>query len=150
MQRGDRKKALKKAFAPEFLNRIDDVILFNSLQKEDIHKIIDIELKALYDRVEEMGYSLTLDQEAKDFIADKGYDVNFGARPLKRAIQKYLEDALAEEIINAHLSEGDKIKVILDKKNGTQNENFKSQKKFPQRNNLIKNPLLEGFYFLLK
>ena len=109
-------KALKKAFAPEFLNRIDDVILFNSLQKEDIHKIIDIELKALYDRVEEMGYSLTLDQEAKDFIADKGYDVNFGARPLKRAIQKYLEDALAEEIINAHLSEGDKIKVILDKK----------------------------------
>ena len=109
-------KALKKAFAPEFLNRIDDVILFNSLQKEDIHKIIDIELKALYDRVEEMGYSLTLDQEAKDFIADKGYDVNFGARPLKRAIQKYLEDALAEEIINAHLNEGDKIKVILDKK----------------------------------
>jgi ATP-dependent Clp protease ATP-binding subunit ClpC len=109
-------KALKKAFAPEFLNRIDDVILFNSLQKEDIHKIIDIELKALYDRVEEMGYSLTLDQEVKDFIADKGYDVNFGARPLKRAIQKYLEDALAEEIINAHLSEGDKIKVILDKK----------------------------------
>ena len=109
-------KALKKAFAPEFLNRIDDVILFNSLRKEDIHKIIDIELKALYDRVEEMGYSLTLDQEAKDFIADKGYDVNFGARPLKRAIQKYLEDALAEEIINAHLSEGDKIKVILDKK----------------------------------
>ena len=109
-------KALKKAFAPEFLNRIDDVILFNSLRKEDIHKIIDIELKALYDRVEEMGYSLTLDQEAKDFIADKGYDVNFGTRPLKRAIQKYLEDALAEEIINAHLSEGDKIKVILDKK----------------------------------
>lgn len=109
-------KALKKAFAPEFLNRIDDVILFNTLQKEDIHKIIDIELKALYERVQEMGYSLTLDQEAKDFIADKGYDVNFGARPLKRAIQKYLEDVLAEEIINAHLNEGDKIKVILDKK----------------------------------
>ena len=96
-------KALKKAFAPEFLNRIDDVILFNSLQKDDIHKIIDIELKTLYERVKEMGYSLTLDQEAKDFIADKGYDVNFGARPLKRAIQKNLEDALAEEIINAHL-----------------------------------------------
>ena len=109
-------KALKKAFAPEFLNRIDDVVLFNSLQKDDIHKILDIELKTLYERVkEEMGYSLTLDQ-AKDFIADKGYDVNFGARPLKRAIQKNLEDALAEEIINAHLSEGDKIKVILDKK----------------------------------
>ena len=108
-------KALKKAFAPEFLNRIDDVILFNSLDKEDIHKIIDIELKALFGRVEEMGYTLKLDNDAKDFIADKGYDVQFGARPLKRAIQKYLEDSLAEEIINAHLEEGDTIKVSLDK-----------------------------------
>lgn len=108
-------KALKKAFAPEFLNRIDDVILFNSLDKEDIHKIIDIELKALFGRVEEMGYKLKLDNDAKDFIADKGYDVQFGARPLKRAIQKYLEDSLAEEIINAHLEEGDTIKVSLDK-----------------------------------
>ena len=108
-------KALKKAFAPEFLNRIDDVILFNSLEKEDIHKIIDIELKALFGRVEEMGYSLKIDNDAKDFIAEKGYDIQFGARPLKRAIQKYLEDALAEEIINAHLEEGDSIKVVLDK-----------------------------------
>ncbi|MBJ10112.1 MAG: Clp protease ClpC [Flavobacteriales bacterium] len=108
-------KSLKKAFAPEFLNRIDDVILFNSLEKEDIHKIIDIELKALFGRVDEMGYNLKLDEEAKDFIADKGFDSNFGARPLKRAIQKHLEDALAEEIINAHLEEGDTIKVSLDK-----------------------------------
>tara|TARA_Y100001978_G_scaffold15738_1_gene12233 strand:+ start:197 stop:2773 length:2577 start_codon:yes stop_codon:yes gene_type:complete len=108
-------KALKKAFAPEFLNRIDDVILFNSLEKEDIHKIIDIELKALFGRVDEMGYNLKLDEAAKDFIAEKGFDSNFGARPLKRAIQKYLEDALAEEIINAHLEEGDTIKVSLDK-----------------------------------
>ena len=108
-------KALKKAFAPEFLNRIDDVILFNSLEKEDIHKIIDIELKSLFGRVNEMGYSLKLDDLTKDFIAEKGFDSNFGARPLKRAIQKYLEDALAEEIINAHLEEGDTIKVSLDK-----------------------------------
>ena len=108
-------KALKKAFAPEFLNRIDDVILFNSLEKEDIHKIIDIELKALFSRVDEMGYNLKIDETAKDFIAEKGFDSNFGARPLKRAIQKYLEDTLAEEIINAHLEEGDTIKVSLDK-----------------------------------
>ena len=108
-------KALKKAFAPEFLNRIDDVILFNPLDKKDIHKIIDIELKALLSRVDEMGYNLKLDEAARDFIAEKGFDSNFGARPLKRAIQKYLEDALAEEIINAHLEEGDTIKVSLDK-----------------------------------
>ena len=108
-------KALKKAFAPEFLNRIDDVILFNSLEKEDIHKIIDIELKSLFGRVNEMGYSLKIDDLAKDFIAEKGFDSNFGARPLKRAIQKHLEDALAEEIINAHLEEGDTIKVSLEK-----------------------------------
>ena len=108
-------KALKKAFAPEFLNRIDDVILFNSLEKEDIHKIIDIELKALFSRVDEMGYNLKIDETAKEFIAEKGFDTNFGARPLKRAIQKYLEDTLAEEIINAHLEEEDTIKVSLDK-----------------------------------
>lgn len=108
-------KALKKAFAPEFLNRIDDVILFNSLKNEDIHKIIDIELKALFDRVDDLGYKLNVDKEAKEFIANKGYDVNFGARPLKRAIQKYLEDLLAEEIINAHIQEGDTIKISLNK-----------------------------------
>jgi ATP-dependent Clp protease ATP-binding subunit ClpC len=108
-------KALKKAFAPEFLNRIDDVILFNSLKVEDIHKIIDIELQALYGRINEIGYKLELDDDAKGFIADKGYDVHFGARPLKRAIQKYIEDLLAEEIINAHLEEGDTIKISLDK-----------------------------------
>ena len=108
-------KALKKAFAPEFLNRIDDIILFNSLQKNDLHKIIDIELKSLYHRIEDMGFKITIDSEAKDYISDKGYDSQFGARPLKRAIQKYLEDVLAEEIINAHIQEGDTIKVIKDK-----------------------------------
>lgn len=106
--------ALKKAFAPEFLNRIDDVIIFNALEKEDIHKIIDIELKSLYLRIEELGYKIELTEEAKDYIADKGFDAAYGARPLKRAIQKYLEDPLAEEIIQSNINEGDTIKVSLD------------------------------------
>jgi ATP-dependent Clp protease ATP-binding subunit ClpC len=108
--------ALKKAFAPEFLNRIDDVVLFNSLSREDIHEIIDIELKKLFTRVEELGYSIELSEKAKDYIADKGFDAKYGARPLKRAIQKYLEDPLAEEIIQSNLSEGDIINVDLDAK----------------------------------
>ena len=108
--------ALKKAFAPEFLNRIDDIILFNSLAREDIHEIIDIELEKLYGRIGNLGYQIKLTNEAKDFIADKGFDVKFGARPLKRAIQKYLEDPLAEEIIKSNLKEGDLIKVAFDKK----------------------------------
>lgn len=106
--------ALKKAFAPEFLNRIDDVIIFNSLSKEDIHQIIDIEIDALYKRVEELGYALKLSEPAKDFIADKGYDSAYGARPLKRAIQKYLEDPLAEEIIQSKIEEGSAISVDFD------------------------------------
>ncbi len=106
--------ALKKAFAPEFLNRIDDVVMFNSLEKEDIHKIIDIELQSLYCRIEELGYHIHLSQEAKDHIADKGYDHAYGARPLKRAIQKYLEDPLAEEIIQSKVVEGSHIDVQLD------------------------------------
>ena len=108
--------ALKKAFAPEFLNRIDDVILFNSLEKEDIFQIIDIELKNLYERVGKLGYTIKLGTSAKDFIAERGYDQQYGARPLKRAIQKYLEDPMAEEIINANLSEGDTLVVEYDKK----------------------------------
>jgi len=107
--------ALKKAFAPEFLNRIDDMILFNSLEREDIHKIIDIELAKLFGRVSELGYKIELSEKAKDYIADKGFDAKFGARPLKRAIQKYLEDPLAEHIIQADLNEGDKLKVDLNK-----------------------------------
>ena len=105
--------ALKKAFAPEFLNRIDDVIMFNHLSQEDIHKIIDIELENLYKRIIDLGYQIKLTDAAKDFIADKGYDSAYGARPLKRAIQKYLEDPLAEEIIQSKLSEGDIINVDL-------------------------------------
>ena len=109
-------KALKKAFAPEFLNRIDDVIMFNALTKEHIHEIIDIELKGLYDRVNSLNYKLKISAAAKDFIADKGYDAQFGARPLKRAIQKYLEDEMAEVIIKASVVQGDTISVGFDKK----------------------------------
>ncbi len=107
--------ALKKAFAPEFLNRIDDVVIFNSLTRDDIHKIIDIELDSLYGRIKGLGYTIKISEDAKDFISDKGYDVEFGARPLKRAIQKYLEDPLAEEIISSPLTEGDIIDVNFDK-----------------------------------
>ncbi|HBG86873.1 MAG TPA: Clp protease ClpC, partial [Marinilabiliaceae bacterium] len=109
-------KALKKAFAPEFLNRIDDVVIFNHLSEADIHKIIDIELAGLYKRVESLGYKLRLTDEAKRFIATKGYDVQYGARPLKRAIQKYLEDEMAEVIIQASVTEGDEIEVSFDEK----------------------------------
>jgi ATP-dependent Clp protease ATP-binding subunit ClpC len=99
--------ALKRAFSPEFLNRIDDVILFSSLKREHIHKIIDLELAALVKRIEDLGYGIEVTAEAKDFLVEKGYDEKFGARPLKRAIQKYLEDPFAEEIINAQIAEGD-------------------------------------------
>ncbi|MDV7139267.1 ATP-dependent Clp protease ATP-binding subunit [Maribacter sp. TH_r10] len=109
--------ALKKAFAPEFLNRIDDVIVFNALERDDIHKIIDIELAKLYARIKDIGYHLNLTDKAKDYIAEKGFDKQYGARPLKRAIQKYIEDALAEEIVNSKLEEGDSIFMDLDKKN---------------------------------
>jgi ATP-dependent Clp protease ATP-binding subunit ClpC len=110
-------KALKKAFAPEFLNRIDDVVMFNQLDKKHIHQIIDIEIKDLYDRVEALNYKLKISPAAKDFLAEKGYDPQFGARPLKRAIQKYLEDEMAEIIIKASITEGDTISIGYDKKN---------------------------------
>ncbi|HPF98188.1 MAG TPA: ATP-dependent Clp protease ATP-binding subunit, partial [Mangrovimonas sp.] len=105
--------ALKKSFAPEFLNRIDDVVMFNALEKEDIDKIIDIELDKLIIRIKDLGYTLNLTEKAKDFIAEKGFDKQYGARPLKRAIQKYVEDALAEEIITSHIKEGDTITLDL-------------------------------------
>lgn len=108
--------ALKKAFAPEFLNRIDDVIVFNALEREDIDKIIDIELEKLIERIKALGYTLKLSKKAKDYIADKGFDKQYGARPLKRAIQKYIEDKLAEEIINSNIQEGDTIAMDLDSK----------------------------------
>jgi ATP-dependent Clp protease ATP-binding subunit ClpC len=98
--------ALKRAFSPEFLNRLDDVIVFNSLQREHIHKIIDITLGKLFSRITALGYQVELTDKAKDFLAEKGYDQQFGARPLNRAIQKYLEDPVAEEILKGELEEG--------------------------------------------
>ncbi|WP_066631813.1 ATP-dependent Clp protease ATP-binding subunit [Labilibacter marinus] len=122
-------KALKKAFAPEFINRIDDVVVFNTLNKEHIHGIIDIELKGLYSRVEALGYKLEITDKAKDYIASKGFDSNFGARPLKRAIQKYLEDEMAEVIIQASVSEGDVIKVDFNEKDEKIFSTVESEKK---------------------
>ena len=113
--KGILENALKKSFAPEFLNRIDDVIIFNALEKEDIHKIIDIELEKLLLRISDLGYTLKLTKKAKDFIVDKGFDKQYGARPLKRAIQKYIEDALAEKIVNSSLKENDSIIMDYDK-----------------------------------
>jgi ATP-dependent Clp protease ATP-binding subunit ClpC len=113
-EKGVIESALKKAFAPEFLNRIDDVIMFNSLSKENINQIIDIELAQLYKRIEAMGYKIKLEESARDYIVEKGFDANFGARPLKRAIQKYVEDPLAEHIISANLQEGDSISLSYE------------------------------------
>ncbi len=104
-------KSLNKTFSPEFLNRIDDIITFDQLDKEAIHKIIDIELKGFYKRVQSLGYEFIITDKAKDFIASKGYDIQFGARPLKRAIQKYLEDEIAELIIQSSINEGDVIEI---------------------------------------
>ncbi len=115
LEKGVIETALKRAFAPEFLNRIDDVILFNSLSKENIVKIIDIELRKLYLRINELGYEVQMSEEAKLYIADKGFDEKYGARPLARAIQKYVEDPLAEQIINSEIEEGDTIIIELEK-----------------------------------
>lgn len=106
--------ALKKAFAPEFLNRIDDIVIFNSLEKDHITKIIDLELQKLYNRLEKLNYKVELTDEAKDFIAEKGWDKDFGARPLKRAIQKYIEDLLAEMLVNKQLGEGETVLLKLN------------------------------------
>ncbi|SIT06223.1 ATP-dependent Clp protease ATP-binding subunit [Belliella pelovolcani] len=119
--------ALKKAFSPEFLNRLDDVVVFNSLEKSHIHQIIDISLNKLFSRITDLGYTIELSDKAKDFLAEKGYDQQYGARPLNRAIQKYLEDALAEEILKGELSEGD---IILADYSGEGEElTIKVQKK---------------------
>ncbi len=106
--------ALKRSFAPEFLNRIDDVVIFNSLERTDIHKIIDVELKKVFKRIEDMGFTIELTEKAHDFIAEKGWDEQYGARPLKRAIQRYVEDVLAEEIIRTKINVGEKIIIDYD------------------------------------
>ncbi|OBW42872.1 ATP-dependent Clp protease ATP-binding subunit ClpC [Chryseobacterium sp. MOF25P] len=121
--------ALKKAFAPEFLNRIDDIVIFNSLERNDISKIIDIELAKLYSRLEKLGYKVDLTTEAKDFISEKGWDKDFGARPLKRAIQKYIEDLLAEMLVNKQLTEGETVTLdVNEAKDGLEGKTQKTKK----------------------
>ncbi|HTA27470.1 MAG TPA: ATP-dependent Clp protease ATP-binding subunit, partial [Bacteroidia bacterium] len=115
IDKGVVESALRKTFAPEFLNRVDDVVIFNSLTKESMHEIIDLELEGLYQRIERIGYTVKISKEAKDYIVTKGFDPQYGARPLKRAIQKYLEDPLAEEIIKSGVAEGDAVSVDYDK-----------------------------------
>jgi len=120
--------ALKKAFAPEFLNRIDDIIIFNSLEQTDIRRIIDLELSKLYGRLEKLGYKVELTDAAKDFISEKGWDKDFGARPLKRAIQKYIEDLLAEMLVNKQFSEGETVILnVNEAKDGLTGETQKEK-----------------------
>ena len=114
MASGSIRKALERSFAPEFLNRVDDVIMFDPLEKESIYRIIDIELSDLYRRIDGLGYHLELTPEAKDYVTTKGYDVQFGARPLKRAIQKYIEDELAEIVLLEDIRPGDTITLGYD------------------------------------
>ena len=130
--RGVIENALKKAFAPEFLNRIDDVVVFNNLERAHIDKIIDIELAKLLERISELGYKLKLSKKAKDFIADKGFDKKYGARPLKRALQKYVEDAIAEQIIKYNIQEGDVIAMDLKKEDVSLNISIKSANRKPK------------------
>ena len=120
-------KALKRTFSPEFLNRIDDVVVFNTLTREHIFSIIDILMKGVSKRLQNLGFSLELTDAAKDFIADKGYDSQFGARPLHRAIQKYLEDPLAEEILNLNIKQGDVLVADLDKESGKLTFDFRKR-----------------------
>jgi len=112
-------KAIQKTFTPEFINRIDEQILFNSLTKENLEKIIEIELKSLHTRIEQAGYSLKLTQGAKKFVAAAGYDPQYGARPLKRAIQRYVEDPIAEAIISKKVAAGGVIRLGLSKDKST-------------------------------
>jgi ATP-dependent Clp protease ATP-binding subunit ClpC len=125
-------KALKRTFSPEFLNRIDDVVIFNSLTKENIFSIIDISMKGVLKRIQNLGYGLELTEDAKTFLADKGYDQQFGARPLHRAIQKYLEDPLAEEILNMNVKPGDVLLVDFDKEKDKLFFTAKDPKENPQ------------------
>lgn len=110
------RNALKRTFSPEFLNRIDDVVIFNNLSQEDIYRIIDVNLKKLFKRVRNLGYEIELAESAKKFLSEKGFDPEYGARPLRRAIQKYLEDEIAEEVLKSELQEGDTIKATYDEK----------------------------------
>lgn len=114
---------LKKTFSPEFLNRIGDVIMFNTLNKEDIKKIIKVNTKKLYNKIEALGYSLIIKDSALDFLCEKGYDSQYGARPLNRAIQRYIEDPISEEILKENLKEGNTI--IFEHKENNKNLTLK-------------------------
>ncbi len=130
--RGVIQKALNKTFAPEFLNRVDDIVMFDQLSRESLKSIIDLELKGIFKRVTDLGFKLELSSEAKDFIADKGYDVQFGARPLKRAIQRYLEDELADVVLSGEAVEGDTILMELNEAgDGVKAKVLKSQPLLP-------------------
>lgn len=118
LQRSVIDKELSKKFAPEFLNRVDDIVYFNSLQRDDIHKIIDIELRGLFKRIRNMGFEVTIDEKAKDYLVTKGWDQQYGARPLKRAIQRYIEDDLAEQIIKSDFIPGDTIVITTGPNDG--------------------------------
>lgn len=126
IEKGVIENALKKAFAPEFLNRVDDIVIFNALEKDDIMKIVDIELEQLQNRIEKLGYTLKLSKKAKEFIGEKGFDKKYGARPLSRAIQKYLEDLIAEEIVSNRLNEGDSIEIDHSEKESQLRLNVKT------------------------
>jgi len=114
LMRSTIQNSMKKVFRPEFLNRIDEIIIFNELEKEDILRIIDLQLKDVFARIEEKGYTIGLSDKAKEFIAEKGFDKQFGARPLQRALRKYLEDPIADAILESHVSEGDHLFVDFD------------------------------------
>ena len=116
IEKGVIEKELKKTFSPEFLNRVDDIVIFNSLEKKDIRKIVDIELKKLVSRIEKLGYQINISDNAKDFIAEKGFDIKYGARPLNRAIQKHIEDLVAEHVVTNSIKEGDLIYIDKNKK----------------------------------
>jgi len=110
-------KSLKKAFSPEFLNRVDEIVIFNSLEKDDLKKIINIELEKLKNRLKELGYEIKISSKAINFLCDKGFDKKYGARPLKRAIQNYVEDLIAEEIVKSNIKDGSKFKIECNKDN---------------------------------
>ena len=116
IEKGVIEKELKKTFSPEFLNRVDDIVIFNALEKKDIRKIVDIELKKLISRIEKLGYQINITDDAKDFIAEKGFDIKYGARPLNRAIQKHIEDLVAEHVVTNSIKEGDLIYIDKNKK----------------------------------
>ena len=126
-------KELKKIFSPEFLNRVDDIVIFNALEKEDIRKIVDIELSKLTKRIDDLGYKIEISNSAKDFIVEKGFDRKYGARPLNRAIQKYIEDLLAENVVTNKIKEGDKILIDKIKEKKELNIITQNQKAQPKK-----------------